>query len=117
MVLFRLAHGQSPKHVGRFYGVRGSTVIKYTNLVVDALSDPNKLLHKHIQIPSGTNLKRIIADFKSGTGLDNICGAIDGSHIKLFRQPPLRAVPAQYWSRHDFHSILLQAVCDYRKVF
>jgi hypothetical protein len=29
MVLFRSAHGYFPKHVGRFYGVGGSTVIKY----------------------------------------------------------------------------------------
>jgi hypothetical protein len=28
MVLFRLAHGYSPKHVGRFYGIGGSTVVK-----------------------------------------------------------------------------------------
>jgi hypothetical protein len=84
MVLFRLAYGHAPKHVGRFYGVGGSTVVKYTNLIVDALSDPVKLLHKHIQVPSGARLKRIIADFKSGTGMDNMCGAVDGSHIKLF---------------------------------
>jgi hypothetical protein len=67
MVLFCLAHGYSPKHVGRFYGVGGSKVIKYTNMIADALSDPNKLRNKHIQVPVGTNLKRIIARFKDGT--------------------------------------------------
>lgn len=116
-VLYRLAHGHAPKHVGRFYGVGCSTVIKYTNLIVDALSDPDKLLLKHIQIPSGTKLKRIIADFRSGTSIDNMCGAVDGSHIKLYRKPPFWAVPADYWCRHDIHSILLQGICDYNKVF
>jgi hypothetical protein len=117
MVLFRLAHGYSPKHVGRFYGVGGSTVIKYTTLIVDALSDQNKLRGKYIQVPSGTNLKRIIARFKAGTGLDNMCGSIDGSHIKLYKKPASKYVPAQYWSRHDMHSILLQGICDYDRVF
>jgi hypothetical protein len=112
MVLFRLAHGYSPKHVGRFYGVGGSTVIKYTNLIADALSDPNKLRNKHIQVSVGTNLKRIIARFKDGTGLDNMCGAIDRSHIKLYKKPANKHVTAQYWSRHDMHSVLLQGICD-----
>lgn len=117
MVLFRLAHGHAPKLVGRFYGVGGSTVIKYTNLIVDALSESNKLKSKYIQIPSGVRLKRIIADFKAGTCIDNMCGAVDGSHIRLFRKPPFYRVPADYWCRHDFHSILLQGICDYNKVF
>lgn len=117
MVLFRLAHGHAPKFVGRFYGLGGSTVIKYTNLIIDALSDQNKLLSKHIQIPSGQRLKRIIADFRAGTGIDNMCGAIDGSHIKLYRKPPFWAIPADYWCRHDFHSVLLQGICDYKRIF
>jgi hypothetical protein len=108
MVLFRLAQGYSPKHVGRFFGVGGSTVNKYTNLIADALSDPNKLRNKHIEVPVGTNLKRIIARFKDGTGLNNMCGAIDGSHIKLYKKPASEYVSAQYWSRHDMHSVLLQ---------
>jgi hypothetical protein len=117
MVLFRLAHSHAPKLVGRFYGVGGSTVVKYTNLIIDALSDRNKLLPKHIYIPSGARLKRIIADFKAGTCIDNMCGAVDVSHIRLFRKPPFFRIPADYWCRHDFHLILLQGICDYNKVF
>jgi hypothetical protein len=116
-VLFRLAHGYSSKFVGRFYGVGESTVVKYTQFVVDALSNPNMLLHRHIFLPTGATLTRIIADFKSTTGLDNMCGAIDGSHIKLYRKPKAALVPDEYWCRHDFHSILLQAICDDRRIF
>jgi hypothetical protein len=108
MVLFRLATGYALKHVGRFYGVGGSTVIKYTNLIVDALSSADKLRNRYIYIPSTIQLKKIIAQFKNGTGLDNIAGAIDGTHIKLFRKLANHQVPADYWCRHDIHSILLQ---------
>jgi hypothetical protein len=117
MVLFRLATGYAPKHVGRFYGVGGSIVIKYTNLIVDALSSADKLRNRYIYIPSTTQLKEIIAQFKNGTGLDNIADAIDGTHIKLFRKPANHQVPTNFWCRHDIHSILLQGICDYDKIF
>jgi hypothetical protein len=45
-------------------------------------------------------------------GIDQVCRAIDGTHIKLYDKPKLRFVPANYWNRHDHHSVLLQAVCD-----
>jgi hypothetical protein len=117
MVLFRLATGYAPKHVGRFYGVGGTTVIKYTNLIVDALASPDKLRNRHIYISSTTQLRKVIALFNNGTCLDNIAGAIDGSHIKLFGKPANHEVPADYWCRHDIHSILLQGICDYDKIF
>jgi hypothetical protein len=67
-------------------------------------------------VPIGTNLKRIIARFKDGTRLDNMCGAIDGSHIKLYNKAANKYVPAQYWSRHDMHSVLLQGICDHDRI-
>jgi hypothetical protein len=116
-VLFRLAHGVSLKIVGSLYGVGESTVIKYTKAVVEALSNRNQLLGRHIIMPTGATLTKIIADFKATTGLDNMCGAIDGSHIKIHRKPRAALVPDEYWCRHDFHSVLLQAICDDQKVF
>ena len=41
-----------------------------------------------------------------------MCGAIDGTHIRLGDKPKLALVPADYWNRYDHHSVLLQAVCD-----
>jgi hypothetical protein len=118
MVLYRLAKGHAPKDVADKFGVSTTTVQNYTHLMCLALADPDKLLRKYIQVPSGDRLRRIIAKFKEVTGgIDNMCGAIDGSHIKLARKPENRYIPAEYWCRHDFHSILLQGVCDADKLF
>jgi hypothetical protein len=118
MVLFRLAKGHSSKDVAEKFGVGTTTVHNYTYLMCSALADPHKLYNKYIQVPSGDRLRRIIARFREVTGgIDNMCGAIDGSHIKLARKPENKYVPGEYWCRHDFHSILLQGVCDADKLF
>jgi hypothetical protein len=117
MVLYRLATGYSPKHVADKYGVGATTVREYTEAICAALADPQKLMRRYISTPTGATLRRIIAEFKELTNIDNMCGAIDGSHIKLSKKPDIRFTPADYWSRHDFHSILLQGVCDANKLF
>lgn len=109
MVLYRLAHGYAPEQVANLYGVGKSTLIFYTKLITRVLSQD--LYSKYISIPSGERLLQIINEFKQLTGLDNMCGAVDGSHIKLWAQPPNKNTPADYWCRHHIHSILLQGVC------
>jgi hypothetical protein len=93
MVLYRLAPGMAPLAVAEKFEVGKSTIIKYTDLITEALANLDKLARRYINIPLGQRLRKIIADFRDGTGLDNIVGAIDGSHIKLFRQPPTAAIP------------------------
>ncbi len=51
------------------------------------LIDKDKLFSKYIGIPLGQCLKDIIVHFEKLTGLPNICGAIDGSHIFLADLP------------------------------
>ncbi|MCO5550757.1 hypothetical protein L7F22_004248 [Adiantum nelumboides] len=70
-----------------------------------------------IVVPSGARLAQIITDFEAITGFHNMCGAIDGTHIKLARKPVVDLFPAQYVSRHGFHSILLQGIVDSKKLF
>jgi hypothetical protein len=117
MVLYRLAKGHAPKDVADKFGVGTATVHVYTHLMCSILASPRKLLKKYIDIPSGNKLQRIIAKFKEISDIDNFAGAVDGSHIKLHRKPQGRFFPAEYWCRHDFHSILLQGVCDADKLF
>ncbi|MCO5592765.1 hypothetical protein L7F22_046768 [Adiantum nelumboides] len=69
-----------------------------------------------IVVLSGARLAQIITDFEAITGLRNMCGAIDGTHIKLVRKPVVD-FPAQYVSRHGFHSILLQDIVNFKKLF
>ncbi|MCO5597746.1 hypothetical protein L7F22_051827 [Adiantum nelumboides] len=111
--LLCLAHNESTFHIANTFGIGESTVRKYCNIIVELLV--TKLRPHYISIPSGEKLHNIIADFQTLTLLPNVCGAIDGSHIKLAKKPNMEHIPAQYWCRHHFHSVLLQAICDVQK--
>ncbi|MCO5554366.1 hypothetical protein L7F22_007895 [Adiantum nelumboides] len=116
-VLWRFAHGHSSRTVSQLFGLGDSTIRKYTQLIVGVLCGQDMLSRCQIMVPSGTRLAQIITDFEAITGLCNICGAIDGTHIKLARKPVVDLFPAQYISRHGFHSILLQGIVDSKKLF
>ena len=111
MVLHKLACGDTSRRIANQYCVRASTVYQYTLLITEALSNKTKLFSKFIQVPTGARLDGIIQGFKDLTGLPNMCGAIHGSHIRLWKKPNLDQTLADYWNRHDHHSMLLQAVC------
>ncbi|KAI5070934.1 hypothetical protein GOP47_0013185 [Adiantum capillus-veneris] len=110
----RLAHNDSTTHISDTFGVGGESIVrKYCNIVVEILA--TRLRPQYVVVPFGERLDHIIADFLAITMLPNVCGAIDGTHIRLARRPRWHNTQAQYWCRHHFHSILLQVVCDARK--
>jgi len=122
LVIFRLAHGLSARQVAEKYNVGASTVGKYTLIVTAALSDAAKLYSRYVAIPTGDRLSRIASAFQQMTNLPNMCGAIDGTHIKLYFKPARHSAAAPSTSSscrpaYKFHSIFLQAVCDTNKVF
>ena len=55
-------------------------------LIYNALADKDKLYPQFIVIPTGRRLKDIIRGFHCITKLPQICGIIDGSHVKLYRK-------------------------------
>ena len=112
MVLNKLAFEFSNRHVTNNYCVGQSTVWKYTFIVREALANPKKMYSHFFSIPQGERLTSIIVHFKNLIGLENMCGAIDGIHIRLVGEPPMSLIPTNYWNWHDHHSILLQGVCD-----
>lgn len=116
-VLWRLAQGHSTKTVSLLYGVGESTVRKYCAIICRILAHPSMAQRFYISVPSGNRLAKIMEDYQAITGLPQIAGAIDGSHIKLERKPPHKYFPAQYISRHGFASILLQGIVDSKKCF
>jgi hypothetical protein len=83
------------------------------------LTDRNKLFSTCISIPSGDRLQAIIEDFRDITGLSNICGAIDGTHIPLADHPNRRVTLAasDFFNKKKFHSIVLPGICDANKIF
>ena len=96
MVLHKLAHAGTNRNVGNMFGVGKTTILKYLMLICNALADKDKLYPQFIAIPSGRRLKDIIRGFHRITKLPQICGAIDGSHVKLYRKPPTKYTPADY---------------------
>ena len=46
-----------------------------------------------------------------------MCGAIDGTNIKLYKKPVQHYISVDYWSRHDFHSVFLQGIYDRDRKF
>lgn len=120
MVLNRLATGLSPSAVGEIWGVGASTVVKYTKLITSILANKNKLYSKYVVIPTTERQQRITSNFMELTGIPNMCGAIDGTHIVLQKKPEQLHGPAVYRTGsgdQSYYSILLQGVCDGDKIF
>jgi hypothetical protein len=113
-VVYRFAHGHSPEHMADRFKIGASTIRKYVDIVCDILTDKDKLFSNYISIPSEDRLISIISDFEELTGLPNVCGEIDGTHIPLSENPSRRVTLAasDFFNRKKFHSIALQVVCD-----
>lgn len=55
-------------------------------------------------------MQEVTSGFQEKRNISGVIGAIDGSHIQI--RPPAEN-PEIYVNRKGFHSIILQAVCDY----
>ena len=114
LVIYRLAHGFSCKAMHMLYGCGESTIRKYTLIVCRVLSSRNGLFGVYIHAPRGHRVMDTIRKFRDLTGLPNVVGAIDGTHIPLSTRPQrgLTPMPCDFFNRKKFYSVLLQAVCD-----
>jgi hypothetical protein len=60
----------------------------------------------------------MIEAFKVLIGIPQMCGAIEISRMKLVEKLAFELViMADYWNRHDHHSVILQNVCDNNLIF
>ncbi|KAJ6896472.1 hypothetical protein NC651_022620 [Populus alba x Populus x berolinensis] len=113
MVLSRLAHGFSAKTLASRYSLEPYLVSKITNMVTRLLA--TKLYPEFIKIPvSRRRLIETTQAFEELTSLPNMCGAIDGSPIKVKRGD---IEGNMYKCRYGYSSVLLQVVADHKKVF
>ncbi|KAF8410018.1 hypothetical protein HHK36_002538 [Tetracentron sinense] len=118
MVLSRLAHGYSAKTLASRYSLDPYLVSKITNMVTRLLA--TKLYPEFIKIPvSRRRLHETTQAFEELTNLPNMCGAIDGSPIKLHSLPTDQHLhsPSAYRCRHGYPAVLLQVVADHKKIF
>ena len=63
---------------------------KYTFNVTKVLANKNKIIFSVCSIPQGERLVLIIAHFENLTGFKNMCGAIDGTYIKLVEKTTMK---------------------------
>ena len=101
------------------YGCGQSTIRKYTIIVYKVLSSHEGLFGRYIHAPTRHRLTDIIRKFRDITGLPNVVGIIDGTHIPLSCKPQrgLTPMPFDFFNRKKFHSVLSQGVCDSERFF
>jgi hypothetical protein len=66
-------------------------------------------------LPIGEAKQDVHDGFKNIGGMENVIGAIDGSHIGLANAPLKQ--PETYWNRKKRYSIQLQGIVDHRGMF
>ncbi|KAH7517947.1 hypothetical protein FEM48_Zijuj09G0118300 [Ziziphus jujuba var. spinosa] len=116
MVLSRLAHGFSAKTLATRYSLEPYLISKITNMVTRLLA--TRLYPEFIKIPvSRRRLIETTQAFEELTSLPNMCGAIDGSPIKLHKLQRDQKLAGSYKCRYGFPSVLLQVVADHKKIF
>jgi hypothetical protein len=108
IVLYKFAHGLSPKHISNRFDVCASIVCNYVDIVCDVLCNKDKLFDKYIKTPTRNCLLHIVQQFENLTILPNICGAIDGTHIPLVDRPNRKYIIAvvDCYNRKRFHNIV-----------
>ncbi|GMJ12782.1 hypothetical protein like AT3G19120 [Hibiscus trionum] len=116
MVLSRLCHGYSAKTIASRSSLDPYIVSKITNMVTRLLA--TKLYTEFIKIPvSRRRLIETTQGFEELTSLPNICGAIDGSPIKVRGLKLDRNSMSSYKCKFGYDSVMLQVVADHRKIF
>ncbi|XP_022726600.1 protein ALP1-like [Durio zibethinus] len=116
MVLSRLSHGYSAKTIASHSSLDPYLISKITNMVTRLLA--TKLYPEFIKIPvSRRRLIETTQGFEELTSLPNICGAIDGSPIKVRGLKLGRNLINSYKCKYGYDSVLLQVVADHRKIF
>ncbi|OMO63176.1 Harbinger transposase-derived nuclease [Corchorus olitorius] len=114
LVLSRLCHGYSAKTVASRSSLDPYLVSKITNMVTRLLA--TKLYPEVIKIPSSRRrLMETTQGFEELTSLPNICGAIDGSPIKVRKVD--RNLMNSYKCKYGYDAVLLQVVADHKKMF
>ncbi|XP_050364687.1 protein ALP1-like [Argentina anserina] len=113
MVLSRLAHGFSAKSLAARYSLEPYLISKITNMVTRLLA--TKLYPEFIKIPvSRRRLIETTQAFEELTSLPNMCGAIDGSPIRLHKQSNL---PLNFKCQYGYNAVQLEVVADHKKIF
>ena len=109
-----LGSKETVRDIGDRFNVTDSTVITCKRQIVSALA--NSLKTRFVKWPGQNELDGIAQAFDDmgNYHFPGILGAIDGCHIEI--EAPSEN-PNAYYNRKQFHSIILQGVCNHELVF
>ncbi|XP_067121836.1 putative nuclease HARBI1 [Centruroides vittatus] len=110
-VIWLLANQESFRSVADRFDISKSTLYSYLNKVCNELI---KMASDVIKWPKLEEYAHLTRKFKNIAGFPGIIGAIDGCHIPI--KAPSEAAE-KYINRKNFHSLILQAVCNHNLVF
>ena len=113
VTLWMLATQETIRGMADRFGICGASVYRTVRRVTVAIF--RNWTSKVIVWSSSPETVRCITEgFHRRRGLQNVLGAIDGSHIPI-KAP--RVDQDSYINRKNFHSVVLQAVCNHRMYF
>lgn len=107
--LYKLKSCSEYQVVANLFGFSKASVCTFVHSVVKAIV--SKLTPLHIKMPNSAEASHISQEFQKITGIPQIIGAIDGSHIPI--TAPMDG-SKDFLNRKGFHSIILQAVVDHK---
>lgn len=112
VTLWRLATNIEYRSLAELFGIGRPTVGRIVLETCKAIA--GNLLPRHVNFPSGRELVEVIRGFGAKSGFPQIAGAIDGTHIPIIRP---REHATDYFNRKGYHSVVMQAVVDFRGLF
>ncbi|KAJ8932762.1 hypothetical protein NQ314_014463 [Rhamnusium bicolor] len=113
IALWYMSNIESFRGVADRFGVSSSTAWHSLYKICRMLLQCNTAYHI-ISFPNENRCNETINHFQNKTGFPGIAGAVDGSHIPIIAP---KESAASYINRKGFHSVLLQGVCDEKKMF
>lgn len=112
LTLWRLGTTVEYRTISHLFGVGLSSVCVIVHEVCEAIV--TRLGQKYIKIPQGEDILQVVDGFLSRWQFPQCAGALDGTHIPIL-------APAEnhtdYFNRKGFHSVVMQALVDYRYRF
>ena len=112
VTVWRLATNTEYRTIAALFGLGRSTVCEIVLETCEMIA--HHLLPRYIAVPQDERLQDIVDGFDCRWGFPQAFGAIDGTHIPILRP---QESSADYFNRKGYHSILMQAVVDYRGQF
>lgn len=111
MVLWYISNEETFRQVSDRFNVSRSSVQRTLKRICKIILN---LKTRYIKWPTVHQMGTISEGFRNIQGIENVIGAIDGSHIEIIK--PKENQDA-YVNRKGYHSILLQGIVDHRKKF